>query len=304
MFGFHPDESVVMMLLGPGPHPMFARIDLPRSAEQADAVSEEFARAAVVNDGVRFALVAYTDDEDAAFRACLHVASDLSALGYELLFALRADGRRWFRILPGPEDLEGVAYDVDSHPITAAGVMQGQVTLGSRDDLAQSLLPIDPDLVDAVAEAHAAMPRLVGEHLAGEARWLDDWTMTHVRAGGTADDVQAEELARVVRDLAERELHEVASVSMSRDNAPAHVRLWTDVVVRCPLDLLAPAAALLSLAAWLEGHGALAWCAVDRALQSDPDCRLARLVSQVLEAAVPPSSWEPGDRRLVSLLRE
>jgi hypothetical protein len=70
------------------------------------------------------------------------------------------------------------------------------------------------------------------------------------------------------------------------------VRLWTDVVVQCPLERLAPAAGLLAFSAWLSGHGALAWCAIDRAFQSDPDHRLAQLVAQTLEGAMPPSTWE------------
>jgi hypothetical protein len=50
-------------------------------------------------------------------------------------------------------------------------------------------------------------------------------------------------------------------------------------------------AAVLGLAAWLAGHGALAWCAVDRCQAVDPDNTLAGLVAEVLARAVPPSAW-------------
>ena len=40
-----------------------------------------------------------------------------------------------------------------------------------------------------------------------------------------------------------------------------------------PDDLVAAPAAVLGLAAWLAGHGALAWCAVDRCLDVDPATR-------------------------------
>ena len=106
----------------------------------------------------------------------------------------------------------------------------------------------------------------------------------------------------MVRDLAVSALNEVASVTLDRAGAAAHARLWADVVRHCPLDLLAPAAGVLALASWLEGHGAMAWCAIDRALQSDPDCSMARSVGQLLEAAMPPSLWQPGDRGALSLL--
>ncbi len=89
---------------------------------------------------------------------------------------------------------------------------------------------------------------------------------------------------------------------ITRDLADQHVRLWTAVVVQCPLELLAAPASLLAFAAWLSGHGALAWCAIDRSLQSDPDHNLARLVAQALDGAMPPSAWQPIPRGSLTLL--
>jgi hypothetical protein len=63
----------------------------------------------------------------------------------------------------------------------------------------------------------------------------------------------------------------------------------------CPDELVASAAGVLAFAAWLSGHGALAWCAVDRALAADPRNTLARLVADMLDAALPPARWEPFD---------
>ena len=71
------------------------------------------------------------------------------------------------------------------------------------------------------------------------------------------------------------------------------------MVRRSPEELVAPAAGLLAFAAWLAGDGALAWCAVDRSLRSDPDHTLAQLVAQALEGAVPPSAWRPLDPPLL-----
>jgi hypothetical protein len=53
----------------------------------------------------------------------------------------------------------------------------------------------------------------------------------------------------------------------------------------------------------LQGNGALAWCAVDRARQADPDQPLAALVADALEGAVPPTAWpgmDPARLRLLS----
>jgi hypothetical protein len=68
--------------------------------------------------------------------------------------------------------------------------------------------------------------------------------------------------------------------------------LWTDLVRRAPADLRAAPAAVLAMAAWFAGHGALAWCAVDRAEEAAPGHTLARLVGDLLAAAVAPTAWE------------
>jgi hypothetical protein len=80
---------------------------------------------------------------------------------------------------------------------------------------------------------------------------------------------------------------------MTRADAGGHVELWRDVVRRTPLDLLAAPAALLGFAAWLAGDGALAWCAVERSQQAEPDYSLAGLLAEALVNAIPPTSWEP-----------
>ncbi|QZY30869.1 DUF4192 domain-containing protein [Nocardioides coralli] len=64
------------------------------------------------------------------------------------------------------------------------------------------------------------------------------------------------------------------------------------MVRRAPDDLAPHAAAVLGFVAWVSGDGALAWCAVDRARALDPDHSLARLVADLLVAAVSPEEWE------------
>ena len=70
------------------------------------------------------------------------------------------------------------------------------------------------------------------------------------------------------------------------------MRFWSDVVRRGPTPLLAAPAALLAFAAWQAGHGALAWCALDRCGEADARYPLAELVTHALERAVPPDVWE------------
>jgi hypothetical protein len=92
--------------------------------------------------------------------------------------------------------------------------------------------------------------------------------------------------------MCDQGVRDAAWGSMTRDDASAHVALWTDAVQRSPEDLVGAPASVLGLAAWLAGNGALAWCAVDRCAERDPDNSLAGLVGQLLSRAVPPSSWD------------
>ena len=120
------------------------------------------------------------------------------------------------------------------------------------------------------------------------------------------------ELARVLLGLLDAEGRDAAWAAMTRDAAERHVRLWTDAVQRAPDDLVAAPAAVLGLAAWLAGHGALAWCAVDRCQAVDPgntpgpagrrDARRRGAALRVVasggrdESADPEVTWVPSRR--------
>ena len=97
-------------------------------------------------------------------------------------------------------------------------------------------------------------------------------------------------------------MRDVVWCDWTQDQAEGHARVWREVVRRSPDALVAPAAALCGFAAWLSGDGALAWCAVDRCLESDPTQTLGRLVSDLLDRAAPPSIWRPVDPRALRLV--
>ena len=78
-------------------------------------------------------------------------------------------------------------------------------------------------------------------------------------------------------------------------------RLWDRPTIDCRLGPkfsdLEPGAKDDRPTAWEPEHlqagdGALAWCAVDRGREVDPDHSLAGLVADLLEGAVPPTAWE------------
>jgi hypothetical protein len=278
VLGFEPRDSVVMLTFG-GLEAFHARVDLPppHAADEAVALLLDPALRHRVE---RVVFVVYADDGPAARTAVRHLRRAFTAAGIEVVEVLRACDGRWYA--PGrpgaPPD--GVAYDIGDHRFRAQAVLEGIVVHGSRAELEAVLRP-HPDAVAAVARAvRRASPSPPDE--------IADLVDTRLDAGRFTDP----ELARLLLGLTDPAGRDAAWAALSRDAALRHVRLWTDAVQRAPDDLAAAPAAVLALAAWLAGHGAFAWCAVDRSREAEPDNTLAALVADVLTNAVPPSAWQ------------
>ncbi len=78
---------------------------------------------------------------------------------------------------------------------------------------------------------------------------------------------------------------------IGRDNSASHVALWTDLTSRAPDDVRAAPAALLGFAAWQNGNGAMAWCALDQVPRDKPYA-LADLVAAAIQTGMHPREWE------------
>ncbi len=272
LLGFEPADSVVMLTFG-GRETFHARIDLPPPTEVDEGIALllEPARAHGVTQVL---LVVYSDRPRYGARVVARFAEAFLEAGIRVATTLRADGRRWFQ---GARP--GVPYDITGHPFLARAVLDGQVVTGTRDDLATRLRPTAG--VAAVEAALDAVPAYDATEVAACVwRALDT---------GRFDDADLAGVLQGVHDLGVRD---AAWASVSRHEAAAHVALWTDAVQRSPDRHVGGPAAILALACWLAGNGALAWCAVDRCVEVDPDNSLARLVGELLSRAVPPSSWD------------
>lgn len=292
--GFHPRDSVVLVVVGGQGRPFLARVDLPDEPDDFPVLAETLVAAAVRNDGRQALLVVYSDDAWLAQEAWDAMARALDRAGMPMRVAIRAEDGWWYPLggLDDPELVEGVAYDVSTHELTTRGVLEGRVTYDSRDALADSLVPGDPEAVEAVEAAYGGLDGLPTSRraLRAEARWARA-QIAALRLHGRLPDHEA--LARLLRDAHHPDLRDALWCDLTREEAEEHGRAWQQVVRSSPAALVAPAAAMVALCAWLSGDGALAWCAVERSLQADPDQSLARLVADTLHGAVPPSAWRP-----------
>lgn len=303
LLGFHPEESAVMLTVGGATEPFFARVDLPRCPEDVVAVVEDLCEVAGRHGVHDVALVMLTDDAVRARETFDALVAGLATRAVDVQVALRADGRRWFplRGLAGDPDT-GEDYDLATHPFTLEAMVEGRVVHDSRGALADSLLPADPDEVERVSAAvDAASGRMIDAtrtQFVAEGRWVQERLRRFLDDGVPLDDHDAGRLLNLMTDI---DVRDVAWAEMTRDNARRHVELWRDVVRRTPVHCLAPPATLLAFAAWLAGDGALAWCALDRAKESDPDYSMAMLVERALTCAVAPSSWTPLEEKHLTL---
>jgi hypothetical protein len=310
LLGFHPQDSLVLLTVAGRGQPLHARCDLRADPDGFAAMAESL-HLAVRRNGVRRAvLVAYTDDHRLAAEAVARLVELLATAGATVEEALRADGGRWWSLSPctGPCcPPDGVPYDLTAHPLTAQGVLDGEVTLPSRQAVADSLVGTDLDAVAEVLEAvrdvrtrteraavhplgQAAAPGRAQQHVRAEGLWVRDRVRRFL---ADRRPLAAGDVGRLLVAVTAVDVRDVAWSEMRSANAAGHVDLWRDVVRRSPQELIAAPAALLAFAAWLNGEGALAWCALDRCCEAEPDYRLAALLTQALATATPPSSWQP-----------
>lgn len=290
VLGFHPRDSVVVLTFG-GPGEAFhARVDLPLEVGAQEEVADVLVGAVSANRADRAAVLLYTDDVEVAHSQATLLLGRLLDRQVEVIDVLRVDDGRWHHV---PEDgSPGTAYDLDGHRFTAQGVFDGHVVHRDRAELADTLVGTDEDDAVEVALAATRFADLVARSgepglLRNEARWLQQCVRS--RATRPLAAVDAGRLLVLASIIATRD---VAWAEITRESSRDHVELWRGLVRRAPRHLLPGASSLLAFAAWQHGEGALAWCAIDRCLQVDPDYSMAHCVAQLLTGAVPPTVWE------------
>ena len=281
VLGFEPSSSVVMLTFG-GRESFHARLDLPQGDgdQELEELLDQLLEPALSHRVRVVIFVLYSGDEVAARRVGRRLTDRFEKHRIRVLEVIRAHERRWYSTGHAGVPAWGVPYDVTSHPFTVQSVVDGQVIHGSREELA-GLLHGPLTGVEKVERARRRAVPLAPDQVATA-------VLGALPCGRFADQT----LAGVLLGLTDVDGRDAAWADLDRSTARQHVALWTDVVQRSPGDLVAAPAAVLALAAWLAGHGALAWCAVDRCQEVEPANSLARLVSDLLVTAVPPSCWD------------
>jgi hypothetical protein len=287
LLGFHPTDSVVIVLLGERSVVMTARVDATALAEPAELASY-LDRVRRGQDAVGVVTITYSAAPTARERTeTLAGAMDPAVL----VDALLADGERWWSVLcDGPCcPAEGTPYDPGSHPLSAAAVYAGMSALPDRSAV-QALVAgpsaaDEPSLTRLVEEA---MDEILDAAL-GSRKRLVRRLVREALDGGALTDQQCVRLAVLVYDL---QVRDVAWAQLSRDRAADHVVLWQQVVARVPSGLASAPLCLLGMAAWVSGDGALQNCCVERVEEIDPSYTMASLLADINRRALSPRYWD------------
>lgn len=287
VFGFTPEHSISMLTFG-GYEPFHGRVDLPQPGEDVgqslSGAAETLMLAAVQHHVMAAYFILYTDQNQLAAKASRALNRAFLAEGIEVIEVASAHDGRWQVV--GESTRWGPragTYDISSHEFTAGAVFAGRQLRRSRADLANALAA-QPDLVADVSRALAECPRETAD-----ASWVVEVVKEHLASGLPLETEAAAQLLLALQRTAARE---AAFGLLDRQNAAAHVAFWGDLVRRSPGVLVTAPAAVLALSAWLDGNGALAWCALDRCQPGAPGSELAHLLEGLLERAVSPRLWE------------
>ncbi|MFI9817073.1 DUF4192 domain-containing protein [Saccharothrix variisporea] len=302
LIGFHPTESVVLVVLVGQSVEQTLRADLPdpvhdrRAADHLAAPLRQYpnrrrAVALVVGGG-------RGDPPERLPREHLvaHVEASLAEVGVPVTCAIwtpaTAKDAPWFNY----HDLgdEGTVPDPTTTTLAAMSVAKGLITYPNRDSLADTL---NPDPEEDLTRRSQALDRLVAEHRA--LAHDDPTTLRRHHALVHAEITRARDRKRPLTDAEVAALTFALSDLVVRDASLGyavgeHARdaetLWAELTRASPLPERAEPATLLAFSAYIRGDGAYASIALDRALEAQADHRLATLLHMALEKGLPPAT--------------
>jgi hypothetical protein len=310
VIGFHPTDSVVVVGLIGSLIAFAARHDLPPPGEHFDPGP---VAAVVADQGVNAAAVIGYGPPDPVTATVLRQALALRNAGVDVLDVLRVtEGRWWSFICDEPRCCppEGNPCNPPHDPVAAAAVFKGLVALPDRKALVAQVAPIGGTAREAMAaattRAQARLTRLrtgrggAGRGGAGRdgAGRGDSGGASSVRRAGREAVRDAEARYRATGVLTDDEaawlgllLVDPVVLDHAIDRCgpePWRIDLWNAMVRRLEPPYAAGPAALMALAAWRDGNGALARVALDRGLREEPGHRMLRLLDGILASGTGP----------------
>ncbi|WP_298133371.1 DUF4192 domain-containing protein [Micropruina sp.] len=295
LLGFHPEESMVLVVQDEGQIELTARADLDdlRGAGHLELLID---RMLLRWPSGAIWLVAYTARERQGWRMLRRGRAHLGdALAGD---PICVSGHR-YRV--GSAHGPIYRHDPRAAPTAASATLHGLQARPSRSTLTQ-LVRADPHDWRAAEDAWV---RGLGRALDLEGDDRPDELMRALaealRAPGqvTRDDLAW--LGLLINDPLARDR---VVLSLEQPAAEAWVELWSRVVRACPPGTQDQPLAILALAAWVNGDGALQSVCLEEMDLLGIAPGLKQMLEGLNEAVVPPSEWADLRERLRALLEE
>lgn len=282
LLGFHPDESLVALVVVDGQVQLTARADLG-DLKPAGHLEVLLDRMVLRWPAARVWLVAYADVEKQGWRL---LRRGRRCLGDALAGELLCVSGGHYRV--GEPDGPQYRHDPTTTPSAASATLHGLQARPSRAALRRSIVADEPSPFEAERSLAAALERaltlsesvLPGEMVAA----LESALAAPARQ--TRDQLVWLALLSTDPDARDRAL-----VTITHDCAEACVEVWSRVVRSCPHGLQGQPLALLGWSAWVCGDGALQSICLEELERLGESLPLQRLLDRLNESMVPPSFW-------------
>lgn len=320
LVGFHPDESLVLVFMGPRPRRVVLtlRLDLDIAEDQnanaimRDMLDSTMRRAQAHGVDVRLAHIVVASrfaEQLPGAGVVLTAMLTLDGCGIEVGEMFASDGQHmWFYDDWGDDDcVEGECYPIDHDEADSARfglITHGYGFAASRTDLELALEP-HSDGTFSMRDWQEALERKA-QGLGGSARsqrtWRraeEDHLVSILSSGNVDDEVVLASAPRWAAALAEARIREPVMFRLltgphdeAQRRAVAAARQWLcAATVRCPDVAVPPVAATLAAVSWQQGDGAFARIAAERALRADPTNSLGQLIAAASVSGLPPATW-------------
>lgn len=298
LLGFHPRDSLVVITLQGRRLGLTLRADLAADGYEGDLAEQ--LRVPITRQrpsGVIVLVVGgLPDPTDLPHRRAVDAVDDaLAAVEIPVVHAVwtpsTSPGDAWHCY--DEPDCAGTVADPGRCAIAAASVAAGTVTFDSREQLADLLAPEDPAVLDrrarllAADDAHHPLDEVT---LQQRRALLDRLHGDAARAALALDDDTT--VVEAASALCDHRIRDACLGWSAGDGATATAaeQLWLALVRATPAPQRSEPAALLGLAAYLRGDGALAGLALQAALDACPDHTLAGLLRTALEGGLEPAT--------------
>ena len=302
MVGFYPTESLCAIVVNDTDTAagtvrrvaLTIRADMPTTSPDAIRAAA-YLEGAVKAHGTGALVVAYTADQHQARAVLTSLVTAVMAGVLDSVILAAPQG--WTIIDLAQPSYVGWVNPYPQHIGAAAAqaAAAGLYAYGTRDDIVESIEAPDPASAaefSAATEALATPTEPTPEQQAAMVRDATAYLAEYVAAPFTITTPDAAWLVSLVQPI---EVRDAALVMVTRETAAQHVEAWRQVVALTPDTPAAlPALAVLGMAAWIAGQGALANVAAERAsrVPGGETYSLLRILRHTLARAISPKIWD------------